>query len=241
MKSISFVWIGRVSVAAALLGLQLASAAPQTPVEPLQPPMAQTAPKQLELHGHVRADPYHWLKERDNPQVRAYLEAENAYTAAVMAHTDALQEKLYKEIVGRIVKDDESVPYRLDDYFYYERFRGEGDYPVHCRRKGSMEAPEEVMLDVNELARGHEFFSARGLNVSSGQDILAFATDPVGRRFYTLRFKNLATGQLLEVARRTSGSWRRLSRPPGWRTGRRSFLTATTSCSKVSRSSRITW
>lgn len=154
-------------------------------------------PVQLEKHGHVRSDPYYWLRERDNPLVTAYLEAENAYTEAVMAHTKPLQEHLFEEIKGRIKQTDETVPFRLDDYFYYTRFEEGKEYPIHARKRGSLSAPEEVMLDVNQLAIGHTFFSVGGRQVSYGQDILAFATDTVGRRVYTLRFKNLATGAML--------------------------------------------
>ncbi len=165
-----------------------------------QPPVAKVVPRELVEHGDVRTDDYYWLKERDNPEVVAYLEAENAYTEAVMKPTEALQEKLYEEIVGRIKKDDETVPVRDGDYFYYRRFAGDGEYPVHCRRRGSLEAEEEVILDVNRMAEGHDYFAARGLQVSSGQDLLAYATDSVGRRLFTLRFKNLATGETLDDA-----------------------------------------
>lgn len=162
-----------------------------------QPPVAQTIPVRLEKHGHVRTDPYHWLRERDHPDVLAYLRAENEYTEAVMAHTKALQEKLFEEIKGRIKQTDISAPYRHGEYLYYARFEEGKDYPIYARRKGSMEAPEEVTLDVNELARGRAFMAAR-TEVSPRHDLLAFATDTVGRRIYTLRFKNLATGEILK-------------------------------------------
>ena len=165
----------------------------------LEPPVAKRVPHELENHGHVRVDDYYWLKERENPEVTAYLAAENDYTKAVMAHAEELQESLYREIVARIKKDDESVPYKLGDYYYYERYVEGGEYPIYCRKR-SLEAAEEVMLDVNRLARGHEFFDVRGLRVSSGQNILAYATDSVGRRFYTLRFRDLETGEDLEDA-----------------------------------------
>ena len=162
-----------------------------------EPPKAEVVPHAMDLHGHRRVDYYYWLKERGNPEVIAYLEAENSYFDTVMKHTEPLQEKLFEEIVGRIKKDDNTVPYRRDGYYYYVRYVEDGEYPLHCRKKGSLEAEEEIMLDGNELAAGHEFFSLRGLRVSSGQDILAYAVDTLGRRFYDLRFKNLTTGETL--------------------------------------------
>ncbi len=163
----------------------------------LKPPVAKIKPTRLEKHGHVRIDNYYWLRERDNPEVIAYLEAENAYTDAVMAHTKELQEKLFQEIKGRIKEDDRSVPYKLDDYYYYTRYEPGKEYPIYCRKKGSLEAPEEVMLDANELARGHGFFAVRGTEVSFNQDLLAFSVDTVGRRIYTLQVKDLSTGEIL--------------------------------------------
>ena len=162
-----------------------------------EPPRAKTVPRQLKAHGDVRIDEYYWLKNRDDPEVVAYLQAENAYLEAVMKPTEPLQEKLVEEIVGRIKQDDASVPFKLDDYWYYTRYEEGADYPIFSRKRESLEAPEEIMLNANELAEGHEYFSVRGLEVSHGQDILAFATDTVGRRFYDLRFKNLTTGKTL--------------------------------------------
>lgn len=143
------------------------------------------------------ADPLHWLRERDNPEVLKYLRAENAHAHAIMAHTRPLQETLFDEIKGRIKQTDATVPYRLDDYFYYTRYEEGKEYPIYCRKRGSLEAPEEVMLEVNELARGHAFYAVGAGRVSAGQDLLAFAADTFGRRVYTIRFKNLATGDTL--------------------------------------------
>ncbi len=120
-----------------------------------QPPVAKKVAKELEKHGHVRLDDYYWLKERENPEVLAFLEAENDYTQAVLAHTEAFQESLLQEIVGRIKEDDQSAPYKHGDYYYYERFVEDGEYPIYCRRKGSLESEEQIMLNVNELAAGH--------------------------------------------------------------------------------------
>jgi oligopeptidase B len=176
-----------------VLPLTTAAAAADAP----EPPVAQARPHQLEAHGQVRVDPYYWLRERENPEVIAYLAAENAYLDQVLAHTEALQEKLFEEITGRIKEDDSSVPYLDDGYYYYRRYEEGGEYPIYCRKEGSLEAPEEILVDGNAWAEGHGFFSLAPPRVSSGRDILAFAIDTVGRRFYTLRFKNLTTGEAL--------------------------------------------
>jgi oligopeptidase B len=174
-----------------------AAAPPPASTQELRPPMAAVRPHRLELHGHVRVDPYYWLRERENPEVIRYLEAENAYTDAVMAHTVPLQERLFQEIVGRIKQTDLSVPYRERSYYYYTRFEEGKNYPIYARKRGSLDAPEEVMLDGNVLGEGKGFFQVTGWQVSSGEDILAFAVDTVGRRISTIRFKNLRTGVLL--------------------------------------------
>ena len=161
------------------------------------PPTAPARPVQLEAHGHVRTDPYYWLRERDDPEVLAYLEAENAYTEAMMAHTAELQETLFQEIRGRIKQTDESAPYKRDDYYYYSRTEDGREYPIFCRKYAALDAPEQVLLDGNVLAEGHGFFSVGSLAVSSGQDILAYSVDTVGRRFYAIAFKDLSTGALL--------------------------------------------
>ena len=164
----------------------------------MRPPRAAIVPHRLEIHGHVRIDNYYWLKERDNPEVLAYLKAENAYTGKMMKHTRTVQEKLFREIKDRIRQTDMSVPYREEDYFYYTRFEEGREYALHCRKKEALSAAEELLLDGNLLAEGHSYFSLGGRAISAGQDILAFAVDTVGRRIYTVRFKNLATGELFE-------------------------------------------
>ncbi len=164
-------------------------------------------PARLEIHGHLRIDPYYWLRERDNPQVLAYLHAENAYADAVMAHTRPLQERLFQELKERIKQTDQTVPYKLDDYLYYTRFEEGRDYPIYCRRRAAPEAPEEVMLDVNQMAQGQAYFAVGAREVSPGQDLLAFAVDTVGRRIHTIRIKHLASGELLhDEIRGTSGN-----------------------------------
>lgn len=162
-----------------------------------EPPKAPKVPKELVCHGDVRVDDYYWLRKRDDPRVLAYLEAENAYTEAVMAPTRGLREALFEEIKQRIQEDDSTVPYRLGDYFYYRREEAGRQYSIYCRKKGSLNAPEELVLDVNEVAAGHDFCQVPRIAVSYGQDLIAYPVDTVGRRFYTLRFRNLATGETL--------------------------------------------
>jgi oligopeptidase B len=163
----------------------------------LSPPVAKVVPIDLEMHGQVRTDNYYWLNKRDDPEVIAYLEAENAYTEGMMAHTGGLQQALFEEIMDRIKQTDMSVPYKKDGYFYYTRFEDGKEYPIHCRKKGTLDASEEVMLDVNVMAEGHEFFSVGPFKVSAGQDTLAYPVDAVGRRIYTIHFKNLSSGEIL--------------------------------------------
>jgi oligopeptidase B len=162
--------------------------------------MVKKIPTKLEKHGHVRVDQYYWLRERDNPEVIKYLNQENQYAAQDMAHTQAFEEKLFEEIKGRFKQTDMSVPYRRDDYFYYTRYEEGKEYPIYGRRRGSLDQPEEIMLDANVLAEGHEFFSVGGWAMSSAQDFLAYAVDTQGRSIYTAYLKNLTTGEILPDA-----------------------------------------
>ena len=167
-----------------------------------EPPRARVAPTRLETHGVVRVDDYYWLRERDNPEVTAYLEAENEHTRAVMESTEALQETLFAEIKGRIKQTDMSVPYREGDYTYYTRFEDGREYPIYCRRPIESPQPsprpsEQVLLDVNLLAEGHDFCEVSGRQVSPNQHLIAYATDLEGRRIHTIRIKDLTTGKML--------------------------------------------
>ncbi|WP_237390270.1 S9 family peptidase [Fulvivirga sediminis] len=164
------------------------------------PPKAEKINKELDAHGEVRVDNYYWLNERKNQKVIDYLEAENAYTDTIMKHTEPLQEKLYNEMVGRIKQTDESVPYRSNGYWYYTRFEEGQEYPVFCRKKGSLDNDEEVMLNVNIMAEGHDFYQVGGINVSLDNKLLAYGVDSVGRRQYTIHVKNLETGVIMETA-----------------------------------------
>ena len=147
------------------------------------------------VHGDVRQDDYHWMREKDDPEVIAYLTAENAYTDAVMKPTVAFQESLYAEMLARIKEDDQSVPYRLRGYYYYSRTEKGKQYPIYCRKAGSLEAPEQVMLDLNQLAEGHPFLALGASAVSDDGRRLAYTTDVTGFREYTLHVKDLRDGR----------------------------------------------
>jgi oligopeptidase B len=163
------------------------------------PPIASVRPHVVESPHGSRTDEYYWLRDdtRADPDVIGYLEAENAYKAAMTAHTEALEAKVYGEIVGRIKQDDSTVPYRLRGHWYYTRYETGQEYPVYARKAGTLDAPEQVMLDVNRMAEGHGFFQVGSSAIAPDNNLLAFTEDPVGRRQYTLRIKNLATGELL--------------------------------------------
>jgi oligopeptidase B len=174
---------------------RLAAAEDASPLPP--PPLAKKEPKVTEINGHTLVDNYYWLREKQNPDVRAYLESENAYTEAVMKPTEPFQKKLYEEILSRIKETDVEVPYREGGYFYYLRTEAGKQYPIRCRKKGSMDAPEEVLLDQNELAKGQAFMSLGGYSVSDDGNLLAYTTDNTGFRQFTLAVKDLRTGTVL--------------------------------------------
>jgi oligopeptidase B len=161
------------------------------------PPLAKKVPKVTEIHGRKLVDNYFWLRDKTNPEVKAYLEAENAYTDAVMRATEPLQRKLYDEMLGRIKESDVEVPYQNGGYFYYSRTEAGKQYPILCRKKGSLNAPEEVVLDINELAKGQAFMSLATYQVSEDGNLLAYTTDNTGFRQYTLAVRDLRTGKQL--------------------------------------------
>jgi oligopeptidase B len=156
-------------------------------------PIAQKHPHRLTIHGDERLDDYYWLRERDNPDVIAYLAAENAYTSAQMAHTEALQIALYDEMLGRIQETDLSVPYRKGEFYYYTRTETGKAYPIFCRKLGTLDAPEEILLDQNSLAAGFDFLELGVLTVSPDHRVLAYSIDTTGAERYTLKFLNLTT------------------------------------------------
>jgi len=160
------------------------------------PPTARIEPHAMTIHGDTRVDNYYWLNQRDNPEVIAYLEAENAYLADMTRGIGDLQQTLFDEMKDRIKPDDSSAPYEKDGYWYYTRYVTGGEYALYCRRSGSMEAPEEVMLDGNAMGQGEGYFSLQGVSVSPDTRQLVYGVDKAGRRLYTLHFKDLVTGRI---------------------------------------------
>jgi oligopeptidase B len=169
---------------------------------PPNPPIALRRARVLKKHGDERVDPYYWMREKDNPEVIAYLEAENAYTEAVTAPAAALREQLYREIVGRIQETDSSAPTYFKGYWQYTRTVEGLDYEIYCRKPESMDAPEDVLLDGNLLAQGHEYFELGFVELSPDQNLLAYAVDYTGAELFELRFRDLDTrAELHDVLR----------------------------------------
>jgi oligopeptidase B (EC:3.4.21.83). Serine peptidase. MEROPS family S09A len=166
----------------------------QTP----QPPIAKVIPIITELHGEKRIDNYAWLREKNNPETIAYLNAENAYTDAMTAHLKPFEESLYKEMLSRIKETDMSVPTKRGEYYYYTRTEEGKQYPIICRKFRSLENPEEILLDENRLAEGKEYLDVGLLQVSDDHNLLAYSVDETGYRQYKLYFKDLKTGELLK-------------------------------------------
>jgi oligopeptidase B len=161
-----------------------------------EPPVTEKKPKTTEINGDKLVDNYFWLREKSNPAVIAHLEAENAYTDTAMKPTAPLQDTLYKEMLGHIKQTDEDVPYRWGEYFYFTRTEEGKQYPIFCRKKGSLDAKEEVILDQNELAKGQKFMALGAFNMSDDGHLLAYSIDNTGYRQYTLQIKDLRTGQI---------------------------------------------
>ena len=174
-----------------------------------QPPIAKKAPHTTEIHGYTLKDDYFWLREKKNPEVLKYLEAENAYTEEVMKPTKELQEALYKEMLGHIKQTDLSVPSRIGEHYYYSRTEEGKQYPYMCRKKGSLDSKEEVLLDLNKLAEGNSFLGLGGYHVSDDGNLLAYSTDTTGYRQYTLHVKDLRSGKTLSenIERTGSAVW----------------------------------
>lgn len=170
-------------------------------------PKAKKIEKRLEMHGDVRIDNYYWLNNRENPEVIDYLNAENAYYEAKTAHIKQFQEDLFEEMKSRIKEDDESVPYKKKNYYYITRFKKGNQYPIYSRKKESLETQEQVLFDVNELGKEFNYYKLSGLSISPNNELAVYGVDTVGRRQYTLQFKNLETGELFpEKIENTTGS-----------------------------------
>ncbi len=176
-----------------------------------QPPTAKKVPKTDTTNGDTRVDNYFWLREKKNPEVISYLEAENAYTESVMKPTEGLQQKLYTEMLARIKQTDLSVPYKLGDYNYYTRTIEGQQYPIYARKRGQMDAKEEITLDLNEMAKGLKYMAVGAYAVSDDGNMLAYTTDSTGYRQYTLHVKDLRTGQMLpeKIERVDNVAWAR--------------------------------
>jgi oligopeptidase B len=162
-------------------------------------PKATIIPHSLEKHDHVRTDNYYWLNNRENPEVIDYLNQENKYYQQSTAHTKDFQKDLFEEMKARIKEDDESVPYFYNGYYYITRFEKGKDYPIHSRKKGNLQAKEEILFDCNEMAQGHAYFNLSGLSISEDNIWASFGIDTVSRRQYTIQIKNLITGEILPV------------------------------------------
>jgi oligopeptidase B len=209
MSTFRFIYVPLFAIALIISSCQT-SKVEEVATESVQPPVAEKVPYELSANGNKRTDNYYWMKLSDEQKNAAkkdeqtekvinYLTAENGYLKEKMKHTEELQEKLYKEIVGRIKQTDESVPYRDNGYWYYTRYEQGQEYPIYCRRKGTMEAKEEILLNVNDMAKGHNYYSIRGLSVSDDNNLLAFGEDSVSRRRYTVYVKDLRSGKLIDT------------------------------------------
>ncbi|MHA3787146.1 S9 family peptidase [Flavobacterium hauense] len=176
--------------------------------ETISPPLAAVKPKTLEKHGDVRTDNYYWLNERENPEVIDYLNKENTYYNTMTAGQKQFQKDLFEEMKGRIKEDDSSVPYFYNGYYYITRYEKGKDYPIYTRKKGSLDAKEELLFDCNEMAKGHSYFQLGGLNISEDNKWAAFGVDTVSRRQYTIQVKNLVTNEILpfKIENTTGGS-----------------------------------
>ena len=173
----------------------------------IKAPKAEKIAKKLEIHGDVRIDNYYWLNEKKNPKVIDYLNAENAYYEEKTAHTKQFQEELFIEMKSRIKEDDESVPYKKNNYYYITRFETGKQYPIYSRKKETLDAEEEIMFNVNKLAENHNYYKLSGLSVSPNNEMVSFGVDTVSRRQYILQFKNLQTGEIYsEKIENTTGS-----------------------------------
>ena len=170
----------------------------ELPLKSISPPSAKKIPSKLTKFESVRVDNYFWLNNRDNPEVIDYLEKENDYYEIMTSHTKSFQQEIFKEIKDKIKEDEESVPYFLNGYWYVTKFEKEKNYPIYIRKKDTLKSKEQILFDCNVLAKGHEFFNLSNFKISPNNKFIAFSTDTVSRRLYTIKIKNLETGEILE-------------------------------------------
>jgi oligopeptidase B len=194
MKKISYFLLGCVIFAPVYSQIKT-----NTMSDKIQPPVAKIIPKIIEKHGDKRIDNYYWLNTRENPDVIEYLNKENEYYQKSTAHTKPLQDNLFLEMKSRIKEDDSSVPYLYNGYYYITRYETGKDYPIYARKKGSLEANEEIMFDCNEMAKGQSYFNLSGISVSEDNKWVAFGVDLLSRRQYKIQIKNLETGEILPL------------------------------------------
>lgn len=199
---------GLISVIFMVLLVSCGHMSKNTKTSDIKPPVAEKIPYKMEKLGDVRIDPYYWMRERDSKKVLDYIKAENDYMEATLKEAKPIEEQLFKEMKARIKEDDSSAPYLYKGYYYYSRYEKGKEYPIYCRKKGRLDAKEDVILDINVLAQGKKYYSASPVGSSPNQEILAYAVDEVGRRFYTIHFRDLKTGKdLPDVIPDTTGSW----------------------------------
>ena len=158
-------------------------------------PRAEKINKIMTMHNHERIDEFYWLNERGNPKVIDYLNSENDYRNSYMEYYKGLENELFEEIKSRIKEDDSSVPYLDNGYYYYTRFEKGKQYPIYCRKKDDLKNHEEILIDVNKMSQGHEYFRIGGIDISPNNKIMAYSVDTISRRLYTVHFKNLETGE----------------------------------------------
>lgn len=194
MKSKKILPLGIVLILAALLALPILTSCSK---EETKPPVAKIVPHTETRHGEEVTDNYYWLRERDNPDVIAYLEAENAYTDSIMSHTLELQDKLYTEMKKRIVEDDTDAPVKIDSFYYYARNEKDKQYKIYCRKLKSLDAPEVILLDVNKMADGHEYYDLGSYSVSPNHELLAYTVDTAGNEHYEMHVMDIASRDIL--------------------------------------------
>jgi oligopeptidase B len=162
------------------------------------PPIANKVKKELKIHNDIRIDNYYWLNQRENPEVISYLNQENKYKETKLKSTKKFQKKLFEEMKGRIKKDDNSVPYFFNDYWYITKYEKNKEYPIYTRRYLNIEGQEEVLLDVNELAKDYDYYQVSGISISPDNKKMAFGVDTLSRRIYTIKVKDLSTGKMYQ-------------------------------------------